>query len=148
MSDKITFTIQSIRPPGEGKKSACITTTENEKLWLWADKLGLVRNGATYEAIVETNDRGFKNIKNVKQTAGPVVPFPQPQNAPRQQQPAASPSTKDKQIFVQGVLQHFIQTGQVKLDKQQLWNATQLLCDLWEHSRLNPGQVPYSEAAE
>lgn len=127
----ITFTIKAIRPPKEGSKSAMITTADDQKLWLWADKLGLVKVGATYEAIVETSARGFTNIKTVKQTGGPVVPF-----TPRQ--PAAVPapeaSAKDEQMFVIAIMKSLIEAGELKNEKTAIWNATQMLRQTWKHS--------------
>lgn len=132
MSETITFTIQSIRPPKDGQKSGRITTTDGTILWLWAAKLGLIKEGATYEAQAEQNGT-FTNLKTVKQISGPVVPFAAPAAS---QQPAATgaPSIKDEQIFVVALLKSLIESGELKNDKTAFWTTTQMLRGLYKHT--------------
>jgi hypothetical protein len=148
---KTTITIQAIRPPGEGKKSACITTTTNEKLWLWADKLGLVNVGATYEVITEEN-KGFTNIKTLKEVAraaASVVPLQPRQRAAAADAPFRTPET----LFVQGLLEHYIDNGQCP--PTELIRYINAIRFAWQRTlgETGPfvsggGSVPYDQAAE
>src|SRR5713226_4296547 len=147
---KTIITIADIRPPGEGKQSARITTTGGENFWLWSTKLGLVKVGGTYDADWEENN-GFKNIKTVKQvaaTASATVPFQSGAYRP-QTQPASAPLTacsKDEQIFVQGVVQQLIRSGEVTLDNVEA--AVNKMRGVWKRTLGRAVIQQQMEAAE
>ncbi len=51
-----------------------------------------------------------------------------------------------KRMFVCANLSALIRAGEVKNDKASLWNATQLLCSLWDHTFGEAGTFRASEA--
>jgi hypothetical protein len=141
---KSIITIADIRPPGEGKQSARITTTGGESLWLWSSKLGLVKVGSTYEADVEEKN-GFKNIKTVKQVEAPAAPS---QFTPRQAaapSAAGAPFRTPEQMFVEGVLTAYIGNG--RCDPGKLTETIGFIRTAW-NAHWGAGRDAYREAAE
>lgn len=144
---RITITSIDMKP------SRCLVhTTEGKKYGVWADKVGKwgLEAGGTYDVEIETNEvngRNLTNITSAKRVAGapPAVASPASGNSSFYRPTAPIDAQR---MFVTKLLGDAITSGAVKFDKRELWNATQLLCDLWEHSRLNPAHIPYSEAAE
>jgi hypothetical protein len=51
-----------------------------------------------------------------------------------------------KRMFVCANLSALIRAREVKNDKASLWNATQLLCSLWDHTFGEAGTFRASEA--
>lgn len=145
---RTTFTISEIRPPQGNAKSGCITTTDNEKFWLWSTKLGLVKVGATYEADWDENN-GFKNVKTVRQVASSDGPEPFRSGAHRPQgyEPLpADPLSKDEQIWVQGFVQAFIRSGEVSLDNFE--DVVRRVRGVYKRNVGRPSMQRQMEAAE
>jgi hypothetical protein len=141
---KSIITIADIRPPGEGKQSARITTTGGESLWLWSSKLGLVKVGSTYEADVEEKN-GFKNIKTVKQVESPAAPS---QFTPRQAaapSAAGAPFRTPEQITVAEITCAYISAGKCS-NPAELKQTMQAICNAFRATW--PDMEHYSEAAE
>ena len=78
---RAVIVVAQITPPSGRGKSARIDTEDGNTLWVWPDKLGLIREGEQYE--VEGNIRAdYHNITTVRHL-GPYRP-------PKQQPPATA----------------------------------------------------------
>lgn len=125
--------VQSIRQPGAGKKRYLITTTDGAKLGAWPNQIPFIKEGVTYDVETEDyqGDNGFvmTNLTKITKVEGmpppaasavPREPFVsgayrQPANSPLAP-PPPSPMSKDEQIFVQGIVQSLVRSGDVTLD--------------------------------
>jgi hypothetical protein len=136
-----TFTVKLINSPGSTGRGS-IVGTNDERLGVFPEKVGLFEVGKTYEIeYVETDRNGktLRNVKSAKQVAG---------ISPQAQQPAPSSNSHGngnghyrqtdpvdaERMFVTKLLGDAITSGAVKFEKQELWSATQLLRGLWKHT--------------
>jgi hypothetical protein len=121
-------------------KHSFIITSENRRLRCWNDKVARfgLEQGATYD--VETEDSDYNGttltyIVKAKRVAQPIAGQPREPFASGAFRPPANsalatpptPSSKDEQIWVQGILQTFIRAGEVTLDRNQILNVTRML---------------------
>jgi hypothetical protein len=135
MSDTTTMTIKLINQPGSTGRGS-IVGTDDQRLGVFPEKVGLFEVGKTYEIEYTETDRRR-----------------QPQG-----QPAANGQgngnghyreTSDKdaeRMWVCATLTALIRAGEVKNDKRQLWETTNMLRALWSHSFGNGGTFQASEA--
>ena len=126
------ITIASIEPK---EPRSVVVTTENKRLGFWADKAHLFNFevGGTYEVNldIKTFDGGRK-LTNI--TEARLVDMGT-QTAPQTTQPISNRfDDKSEQIFVVALLKSLIEAGQIKNDKKELWEATNMLRGLWKHS--------------
>ncbi len=125
------ITIASIQT---GPKLSTVQTTDGQKLGVWSDQLGrmgLKGDGAAFE--VETQPWKDKTlITKATPIAGASTPSPTAANG------GGSNGVKlfadPEQMWVREHLSAFIKAGEVKYDKQQLWDATNMLRALWRHT--------------
>jgi hypothetical protein len=121
---------------------------DDQIIGVFADKLHLFEPGSTYQIeYTETVSSGvtYRNVKSATAVAAPA--------APANAAPAAGFNTyretsanDAKRMFVCANLSALIRAGEVKNDKASLWNATQLLCALWDHTFGEAGTFRASEA--
>jgi hypothetical protein len=155
-----TMTIKLITPPADGKPRGSIVGTDDQRLGVFAEKIGLFECGKTYDIeYVETsaNGRTLRNVKSATLKAGA---------SPQAQQAAATPSngtggtgngngfyrptspTDAERMFVCATLTALIRAGEVKNDKQHLWTTTQMLRNLWHHTFGEVGTFTPGEAGK
>ena len=116
-----------------GPKLSTVQTTDGQKFGVWSDKLGQMglNSGATFE--VETQPWKDKTLIT---KATPIA------GASTASQPSANGGASNgakvyadpEQMWVREHLSAFIKAGEVKYDKQQLWDATNMLRALWRHT--------------
>jgi hypothetical protein len=144
----MTMTVKYVNPPKAGKQRGSIKGTDEQILGVFADKLHLFEPGTTYEIeYTETTSSGvtYRNVKSATAVAAPAT-------APSTGAPAAHNTYREtsandaKRMFVCANLSALIRAGEVKNDKASLWNATQLLCSLWDHTFGEAGAFRASEA--
>lgn len=134
----MTMTVKYINAPKPGKQRGSIKGADDQILGIFADKLGLFEPGRTYEIeYIETASNGvtYRNVKSAKpiETATPAAAHtgvgigPTAFNAYRETSPVDS-----KRMFVCATLTAMIRAGEVKKDRRDLWEATQMLCGLYE----------------
>jgi len=122
------ITIVSIQT---GPKLSTVQTTDGQKFGVWSDKLGqlgLKGDGATFE--VETQPWKDKTLIT---KATPVADTSTP-SLPLQNGGTGKTYADPEQMWVREHLSAFIKAGEVKYDKQQLWEATNMLRALWRHT--------------
>ena len=144
----MTMTVKYVNPPKAGKQRGSIKGTDDQILGVFADKMHLFEPGSTYEIeYTETLSSGviYRNVKSATTVAAPAITT------------GAAPSSgfntyretsanDAKRMFVCANLSALIRAGEVKNDKAALWNATQLLCSLWDHTFGEAGTFRASEA--
>lgn len=132
-------------------KRSIIETTDGRKLGVWTDKLGQMDlvAGGSYEIETQAhemdNGKTLTNIVKAKSVAFATSPLSTPSPA---QGEGGCGKSKDEQIFVQGLLQALIKSGQIKNDKTELWTTTQMLRGLWRHTFGFVDPAPGMQAAE
>jgi hypothetical protein len=144
----MTMTVKYVNPPKAGKQRGSIKGTDDQILGVFADKLHLFEPGTTYEIdYSETESSGvtYRNVKSATAVAAAPAttsaPVPAPHNTYRE-----TSANDAKRMFVCANLSALIRAGEVKNDKASLWNATQLLCSLWDHTFGEGGTFRASEA--
>lgn len=141
----LTMTIAEIKIGKPGH----IKGTDGTQIGLWPEKADLFQIGKTYEVEyteTEKNGRTYRNVKGAKDTGEPPASLPATvatANTYRRTDPADS-----ERMFVCSLLGSFIEAGQVTLDKEQLWQATNLLRLLWRHQFGPSGQLANGLAAQ
>jgi hypothetical protein len=134
------ITIASIQT---GPKLSTVQTTDGQKLRVWSDKigqLGLKEGGATFE--VETQPW---NDKTIITRATLVASTSAPATAPANGN-GAKVYADPEQMWVRETLTALIKAGEVKNDKRQLWDATNMLRALWRHSFGPSGELSANTA--
>ncbi len=125
------ITIASIQT---GPKLSIVQTTGGQKFGVWSDKLGqlgLKGGGATFE--VETQPWKDKTlIIKATPVAGTSTTSLTPANGGGSN--GGKIYADPEQMWVREHLSAFIKAGEVKYDKQQLWEATNMLRALWLHT--------------
>jgi hypothetical protein len=150
----VTLTVAEIKWPAEGKARGNIIAADGRKFGCFREKFGLFQVGCTYD--VEISDGQYQNVVNAKQVA--VSPAAQQAAAPSA--PGAngngngngyyrptSPEDSER-MFVCATLTALIRAGEVKNDKRQLWETTNMLRALWTHTFGNGGTFQASEAGK
>jgi hypothetical protein len=143
----MTMTVKYVNPPKAGKQRGSIKGTDDQILGVFADKMHLFEPGSTYEIeYTETVSSGvtYRNVKSATAIAAPTTssaPSPTAHNTYRE-----TSANDAKRMFVCANLSALIRAGEVKNDKASLWNATQLLCSLWDHTFGEAGTFRASEA--
>jgi hypothetical protein len=137
------ITIASIQT---GPKLSTVQTTDGQKLRVWSDKigqLGLKDGGATFE--VETQPW---NDKTIITKATPVAANASPSPLPSDGRGGnvAKVYADPEQMWVRETLTALIKAGEVKNDKRQLWDATNMLRALWRHSFGPSGELSANTA--
>ena len=144
----MTMTVKYVNPPKAGKQRGSIKGADDQILGVFADKMHLFEPGSTYEIeYTETESSGvtYRNVKSA--TAVAAAPTTSTPSAPTGHNTYRETSANDaKRMFVCANLSALIRAGEVKNDKASLWNATQLLCSLWEHTFGDAGTFRTSEA--
>jgi hypothetical protein len=154
-----TLTVKLINPPGSTGRGS-IVGTDDQRLGIFPEKVGLFEVGKTYEIEYTETDRGGKTLRNVKSAKQIAGASPQGQQG---QQPAAtngnghgngggyyrptSPEDSER-MFVCATLTALIKAGEVKNDKAQLFHTTNMLRALWQHTFGNGGTFQASEAGK
>lgn len=138
-----TMTIKLINQPGSTGRGS-IVGTDDSRLGVFSEKVGLFEVGKTYEIeYVETDRNGktLRNVKSAKQVAGPSSQAPQaasalapPTNGHGNGHYRQTDPVDAERMFVTKLLGDAITSGSVKFDKQELWSATQMLRGLWKHT--------------
>lgn len=127
-----TMTIQYVNPPKNGKQRGSIKSTDGDMLGCFADKLHLFEVGGTYEIEYTQTESGGTTYQNVKSATRVETPANATSHAPvggdifRQTHPIDS-----ERMFLCSVLNAFIQSGAVKLDKSELAAATTIIRGLY-----------------
>jgi hypothetical protein len=144
----MTMTVKYVNSPKAGKQRGSIKGTDDQILGVFADKMHLFEPGTTYEIeYTETVSSGvtYRNVKSATAVAAPAAAANAPPsngfNTYRETSQADA-----KRMFVCANLSALIRAGEVKNDKASLWNATQLLCSLWDHTFGEAGTFRASEA--
>jgi hypothetical protein len=150
MSDTTTMTIKLINQPGSTGRGS-IVGTDDQRLGVFPEKVGLFEVGKTYEIEYTETDRGGKTLRNVKSAKLIAAASPQGQPAANGQGNGnghyRETSDKDaERMWVCATLTALIRAGEVKNDKRQLWETTNMLRALWSHSFGNGGTFQASEA--
>jgi hypothetical protein len=120
------ITIASIQT---GPKLSTVQTTDGQKFGVWSDKLGqmgLKGDGASYE--VETQPWKDKTLIT---KATPIAAAP---SFPHTNGNGGKVYADPEQMWVRETLTALIKAGEVKNDKRQLWDATNMLRALWRHT--------------
>jgi len=150
------MTIKLINPPTDGKPRGSIVGMDDQRLGVFAEKIGLFECGKTYEIeFVETSANG-RTLRNVKSATLKASASPQGQQAATA--PASngngggyyrptSPEDSER-MFVCATLTALIKAGEVKNDKAQLFHTTNMLRALWQHTFGNGGTFQASEAGK
>lgn len=138
-TERGTIMVQRIFPAKAQGKSAYIKDVDGMMFGIWPDKLGLIREGESYEIEFTSkvsNGTTYRDIKNVRMIA-------KPQPAPEQFTSAAAPAPKvgppkendaggggqyfrptaprdSERMFVCSTLNAFIQTGRIDLHQKML----------------------------
>jgi hypothetical protein len=149
-----TITVQRIIPAKGPGKSAAIKDVDGMLFGVWPDKLGLVRDGETYEIeFTSTVKQGvtYRDIKTIR-AATPAAASPSQFTAPRQSTPSAAAQPEAKQagsnqpyyrptsprdaerMFVCSTLNAFIQTGRVECHRQMLTEYVNELRLVWQQT--------------
>jgi hypothetical protein len=143
----MTMTVKYVNPPKAGKQRGSIKGTDDQVLGVFADKLHVFEPGSTYEIeYTETVSSGvtYRNVKSA--TAVAAAPPSSNASTPAVHNTYRETSASDaKRMFVCANLSALIRAGEVKNDKASLWNATQLLCALWDHTFGDAGTFRASE---
>jgi hypothetical protein len=132
----MTMTVKYVNPPKPGKQRGSIKGTDDQILGVFADKMHLFEPGTTYEIeYTETASNGvtYRNVKSATTVAAPAATAEASASQAYHAYRETSP-TDAKRMFVCANLSALIRAGEVKNDKASLWNATQLLCALWDHT--------------
>jgi hypothetical protein len=143
----MTMTVKYVNPPKAGKQRGSIKGTDDQILGVFADKLSLFEPGSTYEIeYTETVSSGvtYRNVKSASAVA--AAPAASSASAPAHNTYRETSANDAKRMFVCANLSALIRAGEVKNDKASLWNATQLLCSLWDHTFGDVGTFRASEA--
>ena len=140
-----TLTVKYINPPKPGSQRGSIKGTDGTTLGVFPDKMKLFEIGQTYT--VEFTDGQYQNVRSAKpqfvsgayrgEAPAPGTPTPAlphkgggaPNNTYRETCPADA-----ERMFTCAVLTAFIKAGELKNDKQALWDTTNMLRQLWHHS--------------
>lgn len=133
VTERATITIQRITPPTGNRRSATIKDIDGLMFGVWPDKLGIFREGETYEIEYTVNDKGFRDIvtgkmvqQAVQQRQAPqqqhhASPSTQPQGAGNTGQYYRPTSPKDaRRMFLCATLGDFVQTGRVDLHRESI----------------------------
>jgi hypothetical protein len=151
----VTLTVAEIKWPAEGKARGNIIAADGRKFGCFREKFGLFQVGGTYD--VEISDGQYQNVVNAKLAAA-ASPAAQTAAAPSAPAPGANGHSNGnghyrptdpvdaERMFVCATLTAFIKAGEVKNDKRQLWETTNMLRALWNHSFGNGGTFQSSEA--
>jgi hypothetical protein len=144
----MTMTVKYVNPPKAGKQRGSIEGTDDQILGVFADKMHLFEPGSTYEIeFTETTSGGvtYRNVKSATAVAAPATPAgAAPSNGLNTYREISANDAK--RMFVCANLSALIRAGEVKNDKASLWNATQLLCSLWDHTFGDAGTFRASDA--
>ena len=141
-------TIKYVNPARDGYKPS-IKGEDGSTFGCKEEKLALFEKGRTYK--IEYSERSFngKTYRNVE-SAAPVETGMAPS-----QTGAAPPSVlghqgngKDEQIFCCALLKELIRSGEIKNDKRQLWDATNMLRGLWRATFGDTNTFHASEAQQ
>ena len=136
-----TITVQRIFPAKAQGKSAYIKDVDGMMFGIWPDKLGLIREGDSYEIEFSSkvnNGTTYRDIKNVRAIARPQ---PAPEQFTSQTAPApkvGSPKGNDagggqyfrptspkdaERMWACSILNAFIQTGRIDCERGHLTAA-------------------------
>lgn len=133
-----TITVQYVNPPAPGKKRGTIKTTAGETFGVWPDMIGSFQVGNSYDIEIEGkpfNGTTLYNVTDVRPVTKPVAVATDGKTSPSSPpsyNPYRETSPKDgERMFVCATLVALIQAGEVKNDKRQLWETTNMLRGLW-----------------
>lgn len=128
----IRMTVKYINDPKPGKVRGSIKGTDDSFLGVHQDKLSQFEVGKTYD-IEYTENGEWKTVTSARE-----IPIEKPHLVTNEAKPASSSGTyretcaKDaERMFVCATLGALIKAGEVKNDKRQLWEATNMLRGLW-----------------
>lgn len=130
-------TIKYVNEPKEGKTRGSIKGTEGDFFGCPQGMLRHFQAGKTYD-VTYSESGEWKTVTGAAEVLAEVR-----RGAPASSEPAA-PSTGGyykptcpqdaERMFVCATLGALIRAGEVKNDKRQLWNTTNMLRDLWQAS--------------
>lgn len=145
-----TITIATLEPKD---KITFVTTTDNRKLRIWNDKAARfgLQQGATFEIDTEGSQYGT-HITKAKRVAD--QPAAAPAYQPGTYRPPATsplatppgPACDNERIFVQGMVQNFIRSGEVTLDNVE--GAINKMRGVWKRTLGRAVIAHQMEAAE
>jgi hypothetical protein len=144
----MTMTVKYVNPPKAGKQRGSIKGADDQILGVFADKMHLFEPGSTYDIeYTETVSSGvtYRNVESATAVAAPAAPANAAPSSGHNTYRETS-ANDAKRMFVCANLSALIRAGEVKNDKASLWNATQLLCSLWDHTFGEAGTFRASEA--
>ena len=127
------LTIKYVNDPKPGKTRGSIKGTENEFLGVPQALLRLFEAGRTYD-VTYTENGEWKTVTGATEAQAAAVipmagkPAATPYNAGTYRETCAKDAER---MFVCATLGALIKAGEVKNDKRQLWEATNMLRGLW-----------------
>jgi hypothetical protein len=152
---RTTITVNAIEP-AQGRKSGRIKAEDGTIYGAWPNKIGLFREGESYEIDYAENDRGnviFRDIRSARHLAtfrGPkeetqrmeqmrgtfteiTAPkiTPKPKAAANGFYKATSPADAER-MFVCKILGDFIATGRVEFTRENLVHHIEVLRGAWQ----------------
>jgi hypothetical protein len=142
------ITIASI---DQKEKLSFITTTDGQKLRVWNDKaarFGGLEQSGTYEVETESGQYGT-HITKAKKASGALQVTTSTRSPTKdfvQNASVCPPHSKDEQIFVQGVVQQLIRSGEVTLDNVEA--AVNKMRGVWKRTLGRAVIQQQMEAAE
>ncbi len=135
----LTMTIKLINQPGSTGRGS-IVGTDDQRLGVFPEKVGLFEIGKTYEIEYTESDRNGRRLRNVKSATLKAGASPQDQQTATAPQPNGNghyrptDPTDAKRIFVCANLTAMIRAGKVENTKESVWATTHLLCQVYDHT--------------
>ena len=133
-----TMTIAAMVPPETGKKRWKITARDGTSFGAFAERVGNLKVGATYEVEINevtVNGVALRNLKSAPLVADAPAPAAKPAAAPA----AASNGnyyrptdpTDAQRMFCAGALFALIKAGEVVCNEQQIDDTVRMLRRIW-----------------
>jgi len=154
----MTLTVARIDPPKPNGKKGTIVGTDGQVIYAYPDKTTQFAPGRTYQIEYSTSDwkgKTFNNLESFVQIAAPVTtsapraePFVSGTYRPTEtiSAPTVTTPSVDERIFVQGMVQNFIRSGEVTLDNVE--TAVTKMRGVWKRTLGRAAIQQQMEAAE
>ena len=132
-----TITVAKINHAAAGKKRNVVISTDGETFGVWPEKIALFKVGNTYDVEIDErvlNGMVLHNITDARPSDKPAAATSPDRQAGKQTSRQVRQADNSEQIFVCCALKELIRAGEVKNDKRQLWETTNMLRQLWQHT--------------
>lgn len=140
-----TITVQRIIPPTGNRKSHTVKDLDGIMFGVWPDKIGLYREGESYDIEYTVSEKGFRDITKCQMLAKPAAASPSQRIEPPHQ--GTTPNDKGagqfyrptaprdaERMFVCSTLNAFIQTGRVECSKALMIDYVNELRGVWQET--------------